>query len=640
MLRGEAEFDPEVEEGSQFDGGAGLITEPVEVGYNPQVPIETFDVIVADECHRSIYSLWGQVLDYFDAYLIGLTATPSKQTFGYFNQNLVMEYGHEQAVADGVNVTYDVYQIRTAITEAGSVVDAGTVLPRRNRLTRKMRMELLDEDLVYPATSLDRDVVARDQIRTVIRTFKQRLYTEIFPGRTEVPKTLIFAKDDSHADEIVQIVREEFGRGNTFAEKITYRTGVARIPLKKVAEDGTEYEVVTYKSTGVKAEDLLASFRVSYNPRIVVTVDMIATGTDIKPLEIVMFMRAVKSRTFFEQMKGRGVRTVDTNTFQSVTPDARHKTRFVLVDCVGVTEQAMVDAPPLERQPSVAFKSLLQRIAFGSTNPDDVSSLAGRLARLDCQLTEAQREAIAETAHGSTLHDIVAGLITSLDPDRHIGAAREAEGLPDAVEPAPAQIAKAAKAMLKAATAPLVSNPALRAHLVDLKQQSEQVIDTVSKDVVKVAGYDAAARERAESLTISFEQFLADHRDEIAALQVLYQQPYARRLRYRDVKELAVAIAAPPRNWTTEGLWQAYEALDKAKVKGSATTVLTNVVSLVRYALHQDGELVPFPDRVRERFAAWLAQQEAGGASTPTSAGGWKTSATTLLAMPRSSSTT
>ena len=388
---------------------------------------------------------------------------------------------------------------------------------------------------------------------------------------------------------------------------------MARIPLKKVAEDGAEYEIIAYKSTGVKPEDLLASFRVSYNPRIVVTVDMIATGTDIKPLEVVMFMRAVRSRTFFEQMKGRGVRTVDTDTFQSVTPDAQHKTRFVLIDCVGVTEQAMVDAPPLERQPSVAFQALLQKIAYGSTDPDDLSTLAGRLARLDRQLSDAQRGALAETARGLTLRDIVAGLLESLDPDRQIESARQAADLPAGIDPAPAQVAKAAKAMMRAAAAPLVSNPALRTHLLDLKQQSEQVIDTVSKDVVRFAGHDAAARERAAALTFSFEAFLAEHRDEIAALQVLYSQPYARRLRYRDVKELAERIAAPPRNWTTEELWQAYEALDKAKVRGSATTVLTNVVSLVRYALHQDDELVPFPDRVRERFAAWMALQEAGG---------------------------
>lgn len=277
MLKGEPDLaDPTIEEESLFEGGAALFREPAPVEYNPEIPIEEFDFIFTDECHRSIYNLWRQVLEYFDAYLIGLTATPSKQTLGFFNQNLVMEYNHQQAVADGVNVDFDVYRIRTAITEHGATVEAGVYVDRRDRLTRKVRWELLEEDFTYDPEQLDRQVVAMDQIRTIVRTFKERLFTEIFPGRTEVPKTLIFAKDDSHADDIVQIVREEFGRGNEFCQKITYRT------------------------TGAKPEDLIAAFRNSYYPRIVVTVDMIATGTDIKPLEIVMFMRAVKSRSYFE----------------------------------------------------------------------------------------------------------------------------------------------------------------------------------------------------------------------------------------------------------------------------------------------------------------------------------------------------
>ncbi len=172
--------------------------------YNPNLPIETFDFIITDECHRSIYNLWRQVLEYFDAYLIGLTATPSKQTFGFFNQNLVMEYNHEKAVADGVNVNYDVYRIDTAITSQGSKIDAGFYVDKRDRQTRKKRWELLDDEFQYDADQLDRDVVAKDQIRTVLQTFRDKLFTEIFPGRTDVPKTLIFAKDDSHAEDIVR----------------------------------------------------------------------------------------------------------------------------------------------------------------------------------------------------------------------------------------------------------------------------------------------------------------------------------------------------------------------------------------------------------------------------------------------------
>ena len=241
MLSGQ-DYDPEIDEHSTFnDTPSGDI--PKEISFNPRFPIETFDFIITDECHRSIYNLWRQVLEYFDAFLIGLTATPSKQTLGYFNQNLVMEYSHERAVADGVNVGYDVYRIKTQITENGSTVEAGDYIDKRDKLTRKVRWEMLDDDLVYEGNQLDRDVVAVDQIRTVVRTFRDKLFTEIFPGREEIPKTLIFAKDDSHAEDITHIIREEFGKGNEFCKKITYKT------------------------TGEKPEDLITSFRNSFYPR-------------------------------------------------------------------------------------------------------------------------------------------------------------------------------------------------------------------------------------------------------------------------------------------------------------------------------------------------------------------------------------
>ena len=287
MLKGEPAPAPDLDD-LPIDAAETLFKQPVPVEYNPAFPIEEFDFIITDECHRSIYNLWRQVLEYFDASLIGLTATPSKQTFGFFNQNLVMEYSHEKAVADGVNVGSDIYRIHTQITDAGSKVDAGYFVDKRDRQTRKVRWEQLDEDLAYDAADLDRDVVAPDQIRTVLTAFRDRLFTDIFPGRTDVPKTLIFAKDDTHADDIVQICREVFGKGNDFCQKITYRTGFVRIVEKKKQADGTEVEEVTWKrASSLSPEEILAAFRNSYFPRIAVTVDMIATGTDIKPLEIV-----------------------------------------------------------------------------------------------------------------------------------------------------------------------------------------------------------------------------------------------------------------------------------------------------------------------------------------------------------------
>lgn len=365
MLKGQ-ELDEEADEHS-VQGLESLFKEAAPIEYNPAFPIDTFDIIITDECHRSIYNLWRQVLEYFDAHLIGLTATPSQQTFGFFKQNLVMEYNHERAVADGVNVNYDVYRIETEITAQGAKIDAGFYVDKRDRQTRKRRWEQLDDDFQYGANQLDRDVVAPDQIRTVLQTFRDKLFTEIFPGRDQVPKTLIFAKDDSHADDIVRICREVFDKGNDFCQKITYRTGFVRDVEKKIGADGKEVEEVVWKKvSNLSPDQILQAFRNSYNPRIAVTVDMIATGTDVKPLEVVFFMRSVKSRSFFEQMKGRGVRVITETEMEQVNPGVKRKNRFVIVDAVGVCERDLTDSRPLEKKRQVSFDKLLDSVALGN----------------------------------------------------------------------------------------------------------------------------------------------------------------------------------------------------------------------------------------------------------------------------------
>lgn len=589
MLKGEPEFDTEQEEESLFEADPAVAKEPLPVVYNPAIPPEYFDVIIIDECHRSIYSLWRQVIEYFDAYLIGLTATPAKHTFGFFNQNLVMEYGHEKAVADGVNVDFEIYKIRTKISAEGSTIEAedGSQVGIRDRATRRVRWELPDEDVSYGANDLDRNVVAKDQIRLIVKTFKEKIGTEIFPGRQEVPKTLIFAKDDSHAEDIVEIVREEFGRGNDFCTKITYKT------------------------TGKKPKELIQEFRNSYLPRIAVTVDLIATGTDIKPIECVMFMRTVKSRVLFEQMKGRGVRVIDKNDLQAVTPDARAKTHFVLIDCVGISETKMADTQPLERNKAVAFKSLLQHVGMGGTDPDHLSSLASRLARLDKRCSPKEAKRISDASGGLALTDLTHAIVEALDPDRQADKARVDNGLGADVDPTEDQLAVAGKEMLRDAVKPIAENPGLRNLLVNLKKSFEQIIDEVSKDQLLATGFSV---EKAKGIIESFEQFLEDNKDEIDALQFFYSQPYRERLRYSDIKALHERISAPPRNWTEKKLWEAYKLVEANKVRGaSAERRLTDIVSLIRYALQKDDELVPFSEKVHERFDNWLAQQENAG---------------------------
>jgi type I restriction enzyme R subunit len=580
MLTGQPEFAEENEEQSLYTV-APETEEPVDVSYNSALPIETFDFIITDECHRSIYNLWRQVLEYFDSFLIGLTATPSKQTFGFFRQNLVTEYRHEDAVADGVNVPYEVYRIKTSITAKGSSVDAGFYVDKRDRESRARRWERLDEEMTYNAEQLDRDVVAEDQIRLVIQTFKDRLFTELFPGRTIVPKTLIFAKDNSHAEDIVHIVREVFGKGNEFCKKITYTTK--------------------------KPEDLIAAFRNSYDPRIVVSVDMISTGTDIRPLECLLFMRDVKSRVYFEQMKGRGTRTIDDTELQVVTGDAKHKTEFIIVDAVGVTENDKTDSRPLERKRNVPLAKLLESVALGIRDEATVSSLAGRLARLGRVLTVPQRQEIETAAEGKPLQGLVHDLLRSLDPDEH---EKQARLLFKTETPAPEQVTQAAKQLSDEACAPF-DRPQLRKTILDVKKRNEQTIDTVSRDELLDAGFGELSKDRARKTVESFKKFIEDNRDELTALQIIYSQPYGKRhLTYNAIEQLAHEIERPPNNLRLEKVWDAYEQLEKSKVRRAGPQkILTNIVSLLRFALGEVDTLEPWADTVDARFREWLKEQ-------------------------------
>ena len=591
MLQGKEDFEEENEEESMFETGQSFLKEPLPVEYNPQIPIETFDFIVIDECHRSIYNVWRQVLDYLDAFLIGLTATPSTQTIGFFNGNVVQDYSHEKAVADGVNVGYDVYRIETAISKGGAtlVKEPGVFVPRRDKRTLARRLAELDDDLTYTANQLDRDVVAEDQIRLVVRTFRDRLFTEIFPGRSEVPKTLVFAKTDLHAEDIVKVMREEFGKGNEFCQKITSKT------------------------TGKKPEELLNEFRNSYHPRIAVTVDMIATGTDVKALECLVFMRNINSASYFEQMKGRGSRVINPDDLQGVTPDARVKDRFVIVDAVGVCEKDKNPSKPLDRRPSVSTPKLLQMVAQGMVDPELASTLASRLARLGRKLEPEERAAIAELG-GIHLAALAANMLASLDRDANRLEAIAAHGLGEGREPTEEQIDQAERVSVAEALKPL-HNPRLRDRIVNAIQTLEQVIDETTQDQLLNVGFDAAARERAESQLRDFRQFLDEHKDEIEALQILYSRPYQAGLRYSQVRELKDAIEQPPLmvKEPQERLWRLYEAVEPAKVKGKGGKDLVDLVALVRHALDRDTPLVSVEMTVRERYAEWLADQAARG---------------------------
>ncbi|MFW5665308.1 MAG: type I restriction-modification enzyme R subunit C-terminal domain-containing protein [Coleofasciculus sp.] len=450
-------------------------------------------------------------------------------------------------------------------------------------MIREIRWQQLDEDFTYTGKELDRSVVAQDQIRTVIRTFRDRVLTEIFPGREEVPKTLVFAKDDSHAEDIVRMMRKEFAKGNEFCQKITYRT------------------------TGKKVETLIQELRNSYYPRIAVTVDMVSTGTDIKPLECLLFMRDVKSRTYFEQMKGRGTRTINPNDFQEVAPDARFKDHFVIVDAVGVCDSDKTDSRPLERKRNVPFKQLLQGVAVGVRDEDSLTSLAGRLARLDRRLGESDRSALAAAA-GQSLPEITQGLLAAFDPDEQIEAAKQQF---NQEPPTPEQLEESRERLVFQACQ-VFDHPGFRNLLLRIKTKHEQIIDTVSQDIVLEAGFDRSATEKARGIVESFEQFIEENKAQITALQLLYNRPYGQRqLTYEQIRQLAEALQLPPYNLTPEKLWQAYQQLAGDRVRGAGVeTLLTDIVSLVSFAIGEAENLEPFAVKVEERFQNWLAGRD------------------------------
>lgn len=558
--------------------------EPLPVAYNPKVPPEFFDVVIIDECHRSIYNLWRQVIEYFDSFLVGLTATPDARTYGFFQKNVVSEYTHEKAVADGVNVGNEVYLIETKVTAAGGKVAARQMVEKRERQTRKKRWEAQDEDLIYAATQIDRSVMVPDQIRTVIRAFRDKL-PEIFPNRTEVPKTLIFAKTDSHADDIIQIVRQEFGESNQFCRKITNQT---------------------QRTDNEDPRSVLSDFRNAYYPRIAVTVDMIATGTDVKPLECLLFMRDVKSANYFEQMKGRGTRVVKPDDLKKVTPSAQAKTHYVIVDAVGVTRSVKTASQPLDTKPSIPFKDLAYEVMMGATDEDTVSSLASRLSRLDKQLGPAEQSRITEKA-GKPLQTIVRDLFDAIDGDRI-----EALAIQNTGNPAPDEAAMDAARDTLVSDAAQVLTGDLITLLDTIRRDHEQIIDHDTLDTVTNLGWAGDATENAQAIATEFTDWMQDNRDRIEALSIFFTQPARRsQITYGMIKDTLAALKTDRPRLAPAYVWRAYAHLDEFKGK-TPVSELTQLVALIRRVAGLDDTLTPNEDRVRRNFQNWVLKRHQG----------------------------
>ncbi len=595
ILKGE-----ELEEGAEEDNPnesnwQWQKKEPLPVTYSTKNPIEQFDFIIIDECHRSIYNLWKQVLDYYDAFLIGLTATPDKRTFGFFNENVVSEYTYEESVTDGVNVPHDVFTIETEITQTGSSIKAEEYVDKRERLSRKKRWEHLDEDYTYTPDKLDRDVVNPSQIRNIIRACKDSL-PRIFPdrhnenGEFEVPKTLIFAKTDSHADDIIQIVREEFDEGNEFCKKVTYKTD----------ED---------------PKSVLNRFRNSWAPRIAVTVDMIATGTDVNPLEVLLFMRDVRNVNYFEQMKGRGTRTLNFDDLKKVTRTARHaKTHFVIIDAIGATKSKKTDSRPLERKPDLPLKDLLGAVAMDVQDEDLFTSLANRLIRLEKRLTDDEKSQLVVLSGGKTLQNLAKDLLNAYDPDVIETVARPLiDALPKYVT-SPEQKEqlrqKTQEQLAREAAAPFTGR--LNDFIEIVRKIHEQIIDNINTDTLLRAEWDKDAVNNAKQLVQEFADYIKANKDKITALSIFYDQPYRRReLTSAMVKELFDTLKQNIPQLAPHNVWQAYQQIQEAK-SDSPINELVALVSLVRRVIGIDSILTPYDKTVDSNFKRWIFDKHSG----------------------------
>lgn len=571
MLTGKGDVDDLDEESDFTDADTPDVELP---NGQMQLPHDYFDLIIVDECHRSIYSSWRRVLEYFDtARIVGLTATPIPQTQAFFNMNMVVDYTLEKSIADGVNVAHRTYRIGTKATQGGGVIRKGDTTTTQYRYDDSEEMKVAEEEIHYEARHLNRDIVNPKQIRTILEEYKRVIYTKLYetrePNMDYIPKTLIFAQDEAHAERIVQIAKEVFERpedDNTFVQKITYSVDNPRNRINQ--------------------------FRVDRNFRIAVTVTLVATGTDVKPLEVVMFMRDVESKTLFIQMKGRGCRRIDDNALRNATPNADTKDCFYLIDCVGVTEHGYsIPGPTIDGGKKVlSLEHLLERITLGNVGDDMLYDLAGRLSRINSQrATEQQRTEFTALA-GRSMYDIASDIY-----DHY-------ETLPpynDVSEP---------NTERRQLVAPLANHPDARQKLLFIARGSVTILQPGEDEVIQ----SEFSHEEASKTAEDFEQYIQDHRDDIEALRIIYNND-GTPLRYDALKDLENKLKMANYRFATAPLWKTYSLIYPDEVtiprEKEKLEALTNIIQLVRFALRQQSRLVPFAQTSLQRFELWCGHR-------------------------------
>ena len=569
FLKGDTIDDDDEDEGNEP-------AEEIILPPNPNLPHDYFDLIIIDECHRSIYGNWRKVLEYFDtARLVGLTATPVPETMAFFNNNRIVNYTLEKSIVDGVNVDCRVYRIRTQVTENGGAILKGEKVKEETRYTGDIKTIFNKEAKTYTSKELNRSVINPAQIKLVLSTYRDVVYTELFndPQREAnfdwLPKTLIFALNETHATNIVQIAKEVFGRtDDRFVQKITYSAG--------------------------DSNELIRQFRNDKDFRIAVTCTLVATGTDIKPLEVVMFMRDVESLPLYIQMKGRGVRTIGDEQLRNVTPNAFSKDCFFLVDAVGVTEHEKT-IPTAADEPTtktITLKELLERISHGYLPDEYLQRLAATLSRIYNKADNSQRNEFTRLAHDD-MKELASRIYDALDNNP----------LPPFIninEPNNER---------KGLVAPLANHANARRYLLIL---SAGFVNTLmpGEDTLISKGFSI---EEAQNTTEAFEEFCREHTDEIEALRIIYNNE-GEPITYSMLKDLENKLKMANNHFTSKQLWNSYAILNPNSVRRSTTKeesdALTNIIQLVRYAFRQIERLDSVVTTSKQYFNLWLGQNQ------------------------------
>lgn len=560
----------------------------IVLGEDLKLPPDYFQFIIVDECHRSIYGKWKAVLDYFkDAKVLGLTATPTPEAYAYFNKNIVEQYTYEDSVVDGVNVPARVYRIITDATVHGGTINQGETVTDVNRVGEMVDEYKAQQRIDYAPNQLDRFVINPNQIESVLKSYMESIYTDLYPEREEnwnyIPKTLIFAKDDNHATKIVEIAKK------VFAEKF---------PSGKVPDNFVQK--ITYSAGDSNA--LIRELRTEKNFRIAVTVTLVATGTDVKPLEVVLFMNDVKSEVLYTQMKGRGCRTLNEDKLREVTPNADNKNCFYIVDAVGVTESDKHIPQPGkggEPRPKILrLDQLLERLSHGEVSDENLALLRDYCATIQKRYED---NPLFERHLNMFISDYgfsPRGLANNINQSLSQNLLPPYENISDENF--------ARKNLIFC----LMNNLSARKKLLEMLRGYYVVTPEKEDEVI----YKDFSKETAKSFIANFEQYLNDNANKIEALRIIYNSEDTV-ITYSMLTELQDKLIAENGQFTPYNIWKNYKILDNdGNVEELDTKqnikALTHLIQLVRFAYHKSNKLVSLIKGYSQRFSLYCGQAQ------------------------------